>query len=155
MAPIFTGRSFGFGRIAQAILLPTYTVTPTASSVNEGSSISFNVLTTNVSNGTTLYWTLNTVSGTINSSDFSGGAVSGSFTITNGIGSVTLTIANDLTTEGTESFQLQVRTDSTSGTVVVTSSTVTINDTSTTPINASGGTVSTPGDAPYPEVRRK
>jgi len=146
MAPIFTGRSFGFGRIAQAILLPTYTVTPTASSVNEGSSISFNVLTTNVSNGTTLYWTLNTVSGTINSSDFSGGAVSGSFTITNGIGSVTLTIATDLTTEGTESFQLQVRTDSTSGTVVVTSSTVTINDTSTTPINASGGTVSTPGD---------
>jgi hypothetical protein len=141
MAPIFTGLKMGFGRIAQIILIPTYAVTPSTSSVNEGSSVSFNVLTTNVSDGTTLYWTLNTVSGTINSSDFVGGATSGSFTITSGTGSVTLNIANDVTTEGTESFQLQVRTDSTSGTVVVTSSTVTINDTSIT-FSATGGNLS-------------
>lgn len=113
-----------------APLVVTYSVSPSVSSLNEGSSVTFTILTTNVPNGTTLYWTLNTVSGTINASDFSGGATSGSFTITNSSGSVVLTLANDTTTEGTESFQLQVRTDSTIGTIVATSSTVTINDTS-------------------------
>lgn len=113
-----------------APLIVTYSVSPSVSSLNEGSSVTFTVTTNNVANGTTLYWTLNTVSGTINASDFSGGATSGSFTITNSSGSVVLTLANDTTTEGTESFQLQVRTDSTGGPIVATSSTVTINDTS-------------------------
>jgi hypothetical protein len=108
----------------------TFAVTPSTASVNEGSSVTFTTTTTNVSNGTTLYWSLNTVSGTINASDFNDGAVTGSFAITNNSGSVTLTLANDATTEGTESFQLQVRTGSTSGTIVATSSTVTISDTS-------------------------
>jgi len=131
MAPLISRVGFnrGFGR-RRGSFLPTYSISPSTTSVNEGSSVTFTVTTTNVSSGTTLYWTLNTVSGTINSSDFSGGATSGSFTITNGSGSVALTLANDVTTEGSESFQLQVRTNSTSGTIVATSSTVTINDTS-------------------------
>lgn len=105
------------------------TVTPTTLTVNEGSSVTFNVTSNQLS--TTLYWTLNTVSGTINTSDFTGAAVSGSFSTDNtGAGSVTLTLANDVTTEGTESFQLQVRTGSISGTIIATSPTVTINDTS-------------------------
>ena len=107
-----------------------YTVSPSTSSVNEGSSVTFTVTTTNVSDGTTLYWSLNTVSGTINTSDFTGAAVTGSFSISSNTGSVALTLANDNVTEGSESFQLQVRTGSTSGTIVATSSTVTIGDTS-------------------------
>jgi len=130
--------SFGFGRRGGKI--STYSISPSTSSVNEGSSVSFTINTTNVDSGTTLYWTLNTVSGTINSSDISGGVTSGSFTITNSTGSVSITLANDTTTEGSESFQLQVRTGSTSGPIVATSSTVTINDTSLT-IAASGGNV--------------
>jgi len=120
---------------------PTYSVSPSTSSVNEGSSVTFTTTTTSVSNGTTLYWTLNVVSGTINASDFSGGATSGFFTITSNSGSVVLTLANDVTTEGSESFQLQVRTGSTGGPIVATSSTVTINDTSLTQISATGGTI--------------
>jgi hypothetical protein len=119
----------------------TYSVSPSTSSVNEGSSVTFTTTTSNVPDGTTLYWTLNTVSGTINASDFSGGAVSGSFTVTGGTGSVVLTLANDATTEGSESFQLQVRTGSTGGPIVATSSTVTINDTSLSQISATGGTI--------------
>lgn len=119
----------------------TYSVSPSTSSVNEGSTVTFTITTNYVDDGTILYWTLNTISGTINSSDFSGGATSGSFTVTGGTGSVALTLANDVTTEGSESFQLQVRIDSTSGTIVATSSTVTINDTSTAAIQATGGTV--------------
>lgn len=131
--------------VGDTSLTPTYSVSPSSSSVNEGSSVTFTTTTTNVPNSTTLYWTLSTISGTINSSDFSGGATSGSFTITSNSGSVVLTLANDLTTEGSESFQFQVRTGSTSGTVVATSTTVTINDTSLA-FSATGGTTFTPGN---------
>ena len=125
--------------------LPTFAVSPSTASVNEGSSVTFTVTTTNVPNGTTLYWSLNTVSGTINTSDFTGAAVTGSFSISSNTGSVALTLANDVTTEGSESFQLQVRTGSTSGTIVATSSTVTIGDTSVPPAyitTATGGDLS-------------
>lgn len=124
----------------------TYSVSESTSSVNEGSSVTFTVTTGGVPDGTTLYWSTNTVSGTINGSDFSGGATTGSFTITSNSGSVVRTIANDSSTEGSESFQLQIRTGSTSGTIVATSNTVTINDTSLTPFSATGGTKLSPGN---------
>jgi len=111
-------------------LLPGYIVSTSAASVNEGSSVTFTVTTANVPDATTLYWSLNTISGTVNTSDFNGAAVNGSFTITSGSGSVVLALTNDVTTEGTESFQLQVRTGSTSGIIVATSATVPIGDTS-------------------------
>ena len=123
---------------------PEYSVSPSTASINEGSSVTFTVTTANVPNATTLYWSLNTVSGTINTSDFTGAAVTGSFSITSNTGSVVLALANDTTTEGSESFQLQVRTGSTSGTIVATSSTVTIGDTSLTP-SVTGGTIFTYG----------
>ena len=115
------------------IVAPLVSVTPSTTNVNEGSSVTFNVTSNQLSS--TLYWDLNQVSGTINSSDFVGAATTGSFTTNgSGVGSTTLTLANDLTTEGTESFQLQVRTGSTSGSISTTSSTITINDTSLTPV---------------------
>jgi hypothetical protein len=123
---------FNFYETSAAAGGATGAVTPSTSSVNEGSGVTFNITSNQLS--TTLYWTLNIISGTINASDFTGAAVSGSFsTDGTGAGSVALTLANDATTEGTESFQLQVRTGSTSGTIVATSTTVTINDTSLTP----------------------
>lgn len=134
MAPFLTRLGVGGGATGGfkfgGSKLPRYTVVPSTSSLNEGSSVTFNVTTSNVQSGTTLYWSLNQVSGTINSSDFTGASTTGSFTVTNGSGSVTLTLANDGATEGTESFQFQVRTQSISGTIVATSTTVTINDTS-------------------------
>jgi len=128
----------------------TYSVSPSTSSVNEGSSVTFTVTTGNVPTGTTLYWTTNVISGTVNASDFSDSATSGSFTVTgtiaSGTGTIVRTLVNDVTTEGSESFQLQIRTGSTSGTIVATSSTVTINDTSMSIISATGGTKLTPGN---------
>lgn len=121
-------RSLGFGGYVPPPA--TYSVTPTATSLNEGSSVTFNVTTTNVLNGTTLYWD-NT--GTTTGPDFSGGANSGSFTITSNAGSVTLTLLNDLLTEGSETIIFNVRTGSTSGTIVATAATVTVNDTSISP----------------------
>jgi len=109
-------------------LYTTYTLTPASGSVNEGSSLTFNVGGKNITNGT-YYWTINNV--TTADGDFSDS--SGSFTITSNAGSFTVTATDDATTEGSETFTVSLRTGSTSGTIVATSSTVTINDTSTTP----------------------
>jgi hypothetical protein len=96
-----------------------------ATSVNEGATLTFNVTGTNITNGT-YYWTINS-----NAGDF--GTSSGSFTITSNSGNFSVTPTADVTTEGAETFTVSVRTGSTGGTVVATSSSITINDTSTAP----------------------
>ena len=106
---------------------PTYGVVPTANNVDEGSALTFNVTTTNVADATILYWTATSAA------DFS--TSSGSFPITSNAGSVAVTPTADATTEGAETFTLQIRTVSVGGSVVATSSTVTINDTSVTPVS--------------------
>jgi hypothetical protein len=111
---------------------PTYTITPASSSVNEGSSLTFNVTGQNITNGT-YYWSVN--NSTTAAADFSGSVTSGSFTITSNAGSFTVTAVADSTTEGAQTFTVSLRTGSVSGVIVATSSTVTINDTSTTPIS--------------------
>mgnify|MGYP003689809951 CR=1 FL=1 len=103
----------------------TYAAIPAASSINEGSALTINVATTFVSNGTTLYF-LNS-----RTADFPSSSDSGNFTINNSVGSFTVTPTNDSTTEGSETFTVAIKTGSTSGTTVATTSTITINDTST------------------------
>lgn len=107
----------------------TYSITPTSSTMNEGANITVNVSTTNIPNATTLYWTI--AHGTTVSADFT--ATSGSFTINSNAGSFTITTIADKTTEGNESFSIQLRTGSISGTVKATSDPITIIDTSLTP----------------------
>lgn len=103
--------------------VPTYAISPSSTSVNEGSSVTFTVTTQGLTNGTTLYWSTA-------SSDFS--PSSGSFTINNNTGSFSITAIADVTTEGTEIYSVNVRTGSISGTIVASAS-VTINDTSLAP----------------------
>jgi len=111
---------------------PTYSITQTATTIYETSgagspqSTTFTITTTNVANGTTLYWTCG--GGNVSSADFTQNTTSGSFTINNNTGSVTLTARNDGVADDKETFTLEVRTGSTSGTVVATSSTITINE---------------------------
>jgi len=68
------------------ILAVTYTITPASSSVNEGSTLTFNVGGTGITNGT-YYYTINNT--TTAAADFSGSVTSGSFTITSNVGSFT------------------------------------------------------------------
>lgn len=123
--------------LATSVRPITYSITPNISSVNEGSAVSFTVATTGIINGTTLYWTN---SGTTSAADFSGSTNSGSFTVTDGLSAVTATITRtllaDSLTEGSETVILNLRTGSTSGPIVATSTTVTVNDTSLTPAYA-------------------
>ena len=79
------------------------------------------VMTTNVADGTTLYWTTD---GTATASDFTDGKTSGTVTITNGEASIVraATVLNSFNL----TFTLSLRTGSVSGPVVATSPTVTI-----------------------------
>jgi len=110
-----------------------YTITPNVTSVNEGGTVTWTITTTNLPNGTILYWTN---SGTTTGVDFNGGANSGTITINSNTGTLSRTLASDAATEGTETIIIQLRTVSTSGTVVATSVAVSVNDTSLAPTYA-------------------
>lgn len=119
--------------ISDTSVLPVATVTPDFSTINEGGTVTFNVSLDQPYSGT-YYWTfISDIFGNLIAEDFSDNNLNGSFTITSGSGSVSRTIKEDLLTEGSESFQLQIRINSTSGTVIGTSSNVTVSDTSITP----------------------
>ena len=103
----------------------TYTVGQNATTVNEGGVVNITVATTNVADGTTLYYTL---SGTATADDFVGGTMAGSFTVSSNSGDFNVNVVGDIITDDGETFTASIRTDSTSGTIVGTSSQVTITD---------------------------
>ena len=110
---------------------PTYTLTPSATSINEGSTLITTVATTNVASGTTLYYSL---SGSgITATDFSAGSLTGSGTVSsNGSFSFSHTLANDLTTEATETLNIKLFSDASRLQQVGSTASVSIADTSTT-----------------------
>jgi hypothetical protein len=110
--------------------LPTYSIAASTTSVNEPGTVTFTITTTNIPNGTVLYYS---ISGTVVAADFSDATLTGSFTISGNAGSISKTTVADTTTEGNETFTLSIRTSSTAGTIRATSATITVNDTSLTP----------------------
>ena len=109
-------------------VVPTFSAAVSSTTVDEGGSITFTISGTNIPDGT-YHRTIEGVSGTISSSDFSS-SINGTFTVSNNSGSFTITLADDLETEGEEKFKVNIRRDSATGTIVATSSDITINDTS-------------------------
>ncbi len=110
----------------------TYTLTPSSASANEGTTLSFAIATTGVTAGTNLYWSL---SGTgITTADFTSvtSLLGSSVVQTNGSASINLNINADLLTEGNEGLSVQLYSDLNRSQLVA-NSTVTLNDTSTTP----------------------
>ena len=113
--------------VVESLVPPTFTVQPSVDSLNEGGSVTYTITTSNFGSGT-LYWTN---SGTVTGPDFTDGVNSGTINIVNDIGYITKTLSNDFTAEGQEQIIFEVRRYSTSGPILVTSSTVYVNDTST------------------------
>lgn len=110
----------------------TFNVDQTSSIITEGSlAVTFTMSTTNVANGTVIYWTTN--GSGVTSSDFVDNVTSGSFTINNSLGTVSRVAKLDYVTEGAEFFNLEFRTDSLIGPIVAVSNGVGINDASQTP----------------------
>jgi hypothetical protein len=117
----------------------TYTLTPSAASANEGTTLSFAIATTGVTAGTDLYWSL---SGTgITTADFTSvtSLLGSSVVQPNGSASINLNINADLLKEGNEGLSVQLYSDLNRSQLVA-SSTVTLNDTSTTPAPVTGQT---------------
>ena len=116
----------------QPTTTPTYTITPSATSINEGQILTTNIATTGVAAGTTLYWSLSGTS--INANDFSSGALTGSGSVAaNGSLSFSHTLANDLTTEGNETLNINLFTDAKRTQRVGNTASVTVVDTSRNP----------------------
>jgi len=104
----------------------TFNISESTTSINEGESVTFTVTTADVIDGTTLYYS--TGGGQVSGSDFSDSSLSGSFTINSDTGTIVRTAARDAVADGTESFNLVIRTESVSGSAVTTSQNISIGD---------------------------
>ena len=100
---------------------PTYTLSRSTSSVNEGGSFNITLITTNVNAGTVVPFTITGVQ----SADIGGANLTGNF-IVGTTETFTYPVSADLSSEGTETFTMTLDGKTTSAAV-------TINDTSQTP----------------------
>lgn len=93
------GSYFDTLQIIDTSLTPTIDVVPTAASVNEGTTLTYTINTTNVDDGSPVTWQ---VSGDIDSADLGGATLLGIEDIVSNTAQVSFNISNDNTTEGTE-----------------------------------------------------
>ena len=128
-----TSQSISVGNI-----VPTVTVSVSETTVNEGSPFTVTVNTTGLHNGATLYYSIDGTG--VSPSDFDNNSSTGSFTINNsGVGSFTKTLTTDRLTEANETFKVNIRSGSSTGTIVATSADTIIADTSKTPGDNANG----------------
>lgn len=131
---------------------PTYALSTSNPAVNEGSSITFNLVTTNFPDQT-LYWTVAGVASptqgrsAASAADFNN-VTSGSWSHTGGSSSFSVGPVADASTEGEEEFIVEVHTGSASGPVIADLEPVLINDTS---LNSSWSMVSNNGTSEVDE----
>ncbi|RYY79920.1 MAG: hypothetical protein EOO69_04440 [Moraxellaceae bacterium] len=89
-------------RLPDGASAPTYNLTATQTTVNEGAQVTFNLATTGVAQGTPVDWNITG----IQSADISPNALSGQFIVgADGTASKTITIVADEVTEGTETLK--------------------------------------------------
>lgn len=130
------------GGLYQSSPAPSYTMTQSATSLNEGDTVTFTITTTNVQDGTLVNYN---TTGTVNADDFTDGILSGSTTITNNSGSFTRTLVNDFTVgEGAENFTITL---SQGGNVVATGNQIAVADTSVASYNVAAGSATVAEDS--------
>ena len=96
-------------------------------SIVEGDSLTITV-TTNAPDGT-YYYSIEACPGnTIVASDFTQNSLTGSYTVSSGSGTITLTTFDDSTSSPDETFRLRLRTGSVSGSIVATTQRITNSD---------------------------
>jgi hypothetical protein len=109
--------------------MSTYLIRENKTTIFEGEAVVFSIQTTAVANGTVLYWSTETVSGTINSAAFTDSQLSGQVTVQNN-----QTLLTRVTTVvpgvQTKQFRIILSTGSVGGPTVATSATVTVQDSS-------------------------
>jgi hypothetical protein len=110
---------------------PLYNISPNKLFVSEGDGVTFTVTTSNVSNGTTLIYSISG-SGTVDKFDFIPVGITGLMTITNNFYQFYLGISSDLSTEGQETFTAVIKQNDAGGNLSDPTDTITIDDTSVT-----------------------
>ena len=124
---IFTVKGLG-GVLLQTQSAPSYTLSQSSTLVNEGDTVTFTVSTTAIPDGTVIYYTTN---GSVEAADFTDNTLTGSLTVNNDSATLTKTLSSDFTVgEGSETFSIDIRTDSVTGTVVASSNNITVTDSS-------------------------
>ena len=82
----------------------TYSLARSASSINEGQSVTITLTTTEVDDGTLVPYAITG----IGANDLSSGAITGNFTVNSNTAALTFTTSQDVTTEGTENMTLSL-----------------------------------------------
>ena len=93
---------------------PTYSLTASSTSVNEGSTATFTLSTTNVAAGTSISYT---IAGGINIVDYTGGSTGTATVDTGGIATIYVEVLADYITEGPETLTVTVQSKSASMTI--------------------------------------
>lgn len=106
----------------------TFAITSSTNLPAEGDTVTFTVVTTGVDDGTVLYFT--TSNAAANYGDIL--HLDGFFTITNNSGSFDITVLQDFAEDDGEGLDVQIRTGSTTGPIVVSANTLTVTDSSFT-----------------------
>ena len=120
-------------------------ITPSSTTVDENGSITFTVTGTNIPPSSYYYAVIREVSGLINQEDFDNLSQTSTtyaferFSIANNTGTFTVELKEDFLSEGVETFVVDVRYATTTGTLLGTSPTITINDTSRSPGSVANG----------------
>ena len=131
----------------------SYTIVPSIPSVNEGNIVEFDVRTSGVPDGTILYYT---TTGTVSDIDFTDKKLTDSFIINSNKGNFSKQLDSDRLAEGSEKFSIEIRTGSNIGPIVVTSPSITVNDTSidigppAPPLGPDGSPLQLPDDTNLP-----
>ena len=109
-----------------------YSISPDKTNMNEGDTVIFTITGSNIPNATVLYWTLDSSSTfPLNSYQrFSDSQTSGTVTINNNTATLTRQVYANTHTDASSSFSVNLRSVSISGTILATSSQITVNDTS-------------------------
>lgn len=111
------------------VVAPSVRIVESTTTINEGSQITFDIYSTGIDSGSTLNYNLVALSGTIADTDFDQ-PISGSFNVNSDyLNTLTFTANNDTFDEGLESFQMEV--SDSEGSILGSSVTININDTST------------------------
>lgn len=106
-------------------------VTPSVTSLYEGTAVTFTVNTFAVPNNTTAYYTINQISGTVGTATFTSASLSGSFILNNNTGSFTLTTNAEDGNSTDDTFTVDIRETSITGSVKLTSAQIKVVDLTT------------------------
>ena len=120
-------------RINDTSQTPNITITQPSTTISEGDTLTFTITdSANTGQANTYYWTIK--HGTTNISDFY--TSSGNFISSSGVGTVTVeSLSDTLSSESDETFQIEIRRGSTTGTVVATSDVITLTNVNPTILN--------------------